>query len=318
MTTSEIERITAPTEDRNPRTLEIDRLPTIDILRLINAEDATVPAAVAAVLPEVAVAVEFAVEALQAGRRVHYFGAGTSGRIAVLDASELLPTFAIDTDRVVAHLAGGSSALERAMEDVEDSAEGGAVDAAGVVAGDVAVGLSASGRTPYVAGALATARAAAAHTVLVSANPHAEIAPDVDVHIGMDTGPEALTGSTRMKAGTAQKLVLNAFSTAVMVRMGRSYSNLMVDVVASNAKLRGRLISMLMQATGADAGACTAALDEAGGEAKVALVCLLAPSTVDDARAALGGAGGIVRTALQTLATANGTKPTPNAPKENS
>ncbi|MEU7869441.1 N-acetylmuramic acid 6-phosphate etherase [Dactylosporangium sp. NPDC049140] len=288
----------SPTEERNPHTVYIDQLPTLDMLRLINAEDRKVAPAVAAVLPEVAAAVELAVAALRSGRRMHYFGAGTSGRMAVLDAAELHPTFGVGYERVVAHIAGGLSALHTAAEGAEDDVELGAAAAAGLGPGDVAVGATASGTTPYVAGALRAARAAGASTVLVSANPAAPLADLADVHIAVDTGPEAITGSTRMKAGTAQKLVLNALSTAVMVRLGRTYSNLMTDMVASNSKLRDRQVRMLAQATGLPVPACTAALAEAGGDSKVALVALLAQTPVAEARRALEQTDGVVHAAL--------------------
>jgi N-acetylmuramic acid 6-phosphate etherase len=302
MTISRAIRIDAPTEDRNPRTADIDRLPTLDILTLINDEDSDVPAAVSRVLPQIAAAVDLAVTALQGGGRVHYFGAGTSGRIAVLDAAELVPTFALEPDTVVAHLAGGVAAFDQALEDVEDNQDEGETAASELGPRDVAVGLTASGRTPYVAGALSCARLAGASTVLISANPTAPLAALADVHIGVNTGPEVIAGSTRMKAGTAQKLVLNAFSTAVMIRIGRTYSNLMVHVVASNAKLRGRLVAMLGQATGASNEACEDALDAADGDAKIALLILLADVSPEQARGALAGSGGVVRRALQLLA----------------
>ncbi|WP_433086107.1 N-acetylmuramic acid 6-phosphate etherase [Dactylosporangium sp. CA-052675] len=291
----------SPTEERNPHTVYIDQLPTLDMLRLINAEDAKVAPAVSAVLPDVAEAVELAVTALRTGGRMHYFGAGTSGRMAVLDAAELHPTFGVGYERVVAHIAGGLPALHTAAEGVEDDAELGAAAAAELVAGDLAVGATASGATPYVGGALRAARAAGAGTVLISANPNAPLAELADVVIAVDTGPEAITGSTRMKAGTAQKLVLNALSTAVMVRLGRTYSNLMTDMVASNHKLRGRQVRMLAQATGLPAEACTAALAEAGGESKVALVALLAQTPAANARRALERSDGVVHAALAEL-----------------
>ncbi|WP_433615627.1 N-acetylmuramic acid 6-phosphate etherase [Dactylosporangium sp. CA-139114] len=291
----------SPTEERNPHTVAIDQLPTLDMLRLINAEDAKVAPAVSAVLPDVAEAVELAVTALRAGGRMHYFGAGTSGRMAVLDAAELHPTFGIGYERVVAHIAGGLPALHTAAEGVEDDAELGAAAAAELAAGDLAVGATASGTTPYVGGALRAARAAGAGTVLISANPNAPLAELADVVIAVDTGPEAITGSTRMKAGTAQKLVLNALSTAVMVRLGRTYSNLMTDMVASNRKLRGRQVRMLAQATGLPAEACTTALAEAGGESKVALVALLAQTPAANARRALERSDGVVHAALTEL-----------------
>ncbi|MEV4345229.1 N-acetylmuramic acid 6-phosphate etherase [Actinoplanes sp. NPDC049596] len=291
----------ARTEQRNPHSASIDEMSTLDLLTLINGEDRTVPAAVADVLPELAAAVELAVAALGSGRRVHYVGAGTSGRIAVLDAAELIPTFGLEPGRVVAHLAGGPQALTRPAENAEDDEIAGAAVAGQVVAGDLVVGVTASGRTPYVRAALAAARACGARTVLVSANPASPIASGVDVHIAPDTGPEVLTGSTRMKAGTAQKLVLNAFSTATMVRLGRTYSNLMTDMLASNAKLRDRRLRILAEATGADLDSCREALEAAGGDAKVAVVTLIAGTTAEAAGRALAESGGHIHQALRQL-----------------
>ncbi|WP_432840539.1 N-acetylmuramic acid 6-phosphate etherase [Dactylosporangium sp. CA-092794] len=290
-----------PTEERNPDTVHIDRLSTLDMVRLINAEDQKVAPAVAAVLPAIAAAAELAVAALRGGRRLHYFGAGTSGRMAMLDAAELYPTFGAGPDQVVAHLAGGLSALHTAVEGAEDDADLGAAAAAETGAGDVALGVAASGATPYVRGALRAARTAGAGTVLLTANPAAPLAELADVVIAVDTGPEAITGSTRMKAGTAQKMVLNTLSTAVMVRLGRTYSNLMTDMVASNRKLRDRQVRMLVQATGLDVTRCAAALAEAGGEPKAALVALLAQTPPAAARAALSRTGGVVHAALREL-----------------
>ncbi|MCW2904640.1 MAG: glucokinase regulatory-like protein [Streptosporangiaceae bacterium] len=298
----EQERCDIPTEWRNPRTMELDTLPTIDVLRLINAEDERVPLAVATVLPQVAAVVDLAVESLRGGGRVHYFGAGTSGRLAVIDAAELPPTFGVDWDNVVAHNAGGLGALSQSVENVEDDADLGARDAAEVRPGDVAIGIAASGRTPYVVGALRTARRAGAHTALISANPLAPFGDEVDVHIGLSTGPEVISGSTRMKAGTATKLVLNAFSTTVMVQLGRTYSNLMVSVNALNGKLRGRLVRILMEATDMDARTCETALAEAGGDTRVALVSLLSGVPCEHAAVALRDGNGSVREALRKLA----------------
>jgi len=300
------ERVQAPTEQRNHRTTEIDRLSTLEMLRLINADDSAVPRAVAETLPVLARAVDLAVTALTAGGRIHYFGAGTSGRLGVLDAAELMPTFNVEPGRVVAHLAGGLDAFARAAEDVEDSEDAGAADAADVRAGDVVLGLTASGRTPYVAGALAAAREAGAGTVLVSANPDAEIARLSDVHVCVETGPEVLAGSTRMKAGTAQKLVLNAFSTATMVRLGRTYSNLMTSVVVYNDKLHGRMVAILVEATGADMASCVRVLTESHGDLKLALVRLLGQVDQQRALAALNAGHGVVRAALQTLSSERG------------
>ena len=290
-----------PTEVRNPRTTEIDVLPTIEVLRLINAEDTLVPPAVAAVLPQVARAVDLEVEALRGGGRVHYFGAGTSGRLAVLDAAELPPTYGIEPGMVVAHHAGGIGAISRALEGVEDDASLGARDASDVRRGDLVVGVTASGRTPYVVGALRSAASAGAHTVLISSNPAAVVGTEVEVHIAVDTGPEAVSGSTRMKAGTAAKLVLNAMSTATMVRLGRTYSNLMVSMSALNSKLRGRLVKILVEATGMDAETCENALADAAGDTRTALVSLLCEVSPGRAAEALAGSGGSVREAMRTI-----------------
>ena len=293
--------VEAPTEQRHPLSDDLDLLPTADLLRLINREDATVAPAVAATLPQLEQAVDLAVAALRGGGSVHYFGAGTSGRVAAMDAAELPPTFGVDPSRVVAHHAGGAAALGTALENVEDDEATGARDADVLAPGDLAVGLTASGRTPYVAGALAEARRRGVPTVLVSANPAAEIAPHADVHVAPDTGPEVLTGSTRMKAGTAQKLVLNAFSTAVMVRLGHTYSNLMTGVVAKNAKLRGRMVGILAQATGCDLDTCADVLADSGGALRVALGRLLGGVDAATARDALDAGDGVVRAALDHL-----------------
>ncbi|MQA25526.1 MAG: N-acetylmuramic acid 6-phosphate etherase [Micromonosporaceae bacterium] len=296
--------MTSPTEARNPRTRQIDRLSTTEILRLINDEDLHVPTAVTAVLDRLAIAVDLAAEALRGGGRVHYFGAGSSGRIGFMDAAELRPTFSAPDGWFCAHQAGGPEALLRAVEAAEDDAAAGEAEARECVRrGDVAVGLSASGRTPYVLGALRGAQAEGGHTVMVTANPNP--AGDVaDVFVGVDTGPEVIAGSTRMKAATAQKLVLNAFSTAVMIRLGRVYSNLMVSLVATNAKLRNRMVSILMEATGLGRRECEAALVAADGEVKTALVSLLGNAEIAESRRALRSSHDRVRDALAQLSAA--------------
>lgn len=300
--TGETVRVDAPTERTNSNTEGIDLLPTVEILRVLNTEDRTVPEAVSHVLPELAKAVDLAVGALRSGGRVHYVGAGTSGRLAVLDAAELVPTYNVPPNWFVAHQAGGSQAFREAVENAEDdSASGASSIKAEATGADLVFGLTASGRTPYVKGALAAARRLGAATALVSANPEAEPDTNADVTIAVDTGPEPVTGSTRMKAGTAQKLILTSFSTAVMIRLGRTYSNLMVSMVATNAKLRGRTISILRQATDADEDACERALSEAGGDLKSALVHLLTGVNVERAAAALAVADGHVRDALRSL-----------------
>ena len=293
-----------PTEQRNPSTFDLDTMPTMEILRLINAEDEKVAAAVSDVLPEIGVMVERAVEALRRGGRVHYFGAGTSGRLAVLDAAELPPTFGIDRGRIIGHNAGGLGALYQSVENVEDDADLGARDADAIRTGDVAIGIAASGRTPYVVGALRAAAGAGAFTALVSANPSAPFGREVDLHVAPATGPEVISGSTRMKAGTATKLVLNAFSTAVMVRLGHTYSNLMIGVTAMNGKLRRRLVRILTEATGLDPETCEEALAEAGGDTRVALVALLCEVSATSAAVALQDSGGTIREAVARLSRA--------------
>ncbi|MEV0082156.1 N-acetylmuramic acid 6-phosphate etherase [Saccharopolyspora sp. NPDC050642] len=294
-------RVDAPTERSNPRTRDIDLLPTLDILHVLNGEDRTVPVAVGQVLPELARAVDMAVAALRAGGRVHYVGAGTSGRLAVLDAAELIPTFNVPPTWFVAHQAGGPEAFRRAVENAEDDVDSGAAaireDASGL---DFVLGLAASGRTPYVLGALDAARQIGAGTALVTSNPDVGPVP-ADVVIAVDTGPEPISGSTRMKAGTAQKLVLTSFSTAVMIRMGRTYSNLMVSMLATNAKLRGRTIGILQEATGASEEVCSTALTAADGDLKTALVHLLTGVDIERAAAALAVSDGHVRDALRAV-----------------
>lgn len=295
-------RVVSPTEKRNPNSMDLDLMSTSEVLRIINAEDATVAPAVTRVLDSVAVAVQFAVSALRSGHRVHYFGAGTSGRLAVLDAAELAPTYNAPADWFCAHLAGGPEAMWRAVEDAEDDDLAGSREAVSCVQpGDVAIGLAASGRTPYVLGALRAAASVGARSVLISGDPNAGAASEVDVFIGIDTGPEVVTGSTRMKAATAQKLVLNSFSTAVMVGLGRVYSNFMIDLVATNAKLRGRMISILMEATGYDEPTCAEAVSGAGGDLRLALVALLSGADWAEAKAALARSDQRVREAVALL-----------------
>lgn len=287
-----------PTEQRNPRTVDIDQRSTLEVLRLLNAENATVADAVGNALPDLAVAVDWVVEAIRGGGRVHYFGAGTSGRIAVLDAAEVGPTFGTPDGLFTAHQAGGEAALRSAVEGVEDDEALGGRDAATVDAGDVAIGITASGRAPYVAGALRAARAAGARTVLLSSNPAAPLASLAGCHVVTDTGPEAIAGSTRLKAGSAHKMVLNNLSTTAMVLLGRTYSNLMVSVNGLNSKLRARQVSILREASGAPLDRCREALHQCGGDLRPALVCLLSGLSPEAAREALRAARGSVRGAL--------------------
>jgi N-acetylmuramic acid 6-phosphate etherase len=296
-----IECAGSPTEERNPGTLDIDTLPTLSVLDRLNDEDARAAGAVRRALPPLAVLVDEAARRMAAGGRVHYFGCGTSGRLAVLDAAELTPTFGLPPGTVSAHLAGGDPAVLRAVEGAEDDQAAGATDATGVRTADVAIGLSASGAAPYVGAALRRARRSGAFTALMTSNPGAPLRAVADVFVCADTGPEAITGSTRLKAGTAQKMLLNGFSTALMVRRGRTYSNLMVHVAPVNAKLRARQVRLLAQATGYPAVPCATALEEAAGDLRVALVALLSGADSGASRTALARAGGVVRTAVGAL-----------------
>jgi N-acetylmuramic acid 6-phosphate etherase len=286
------------TEMRNERTTEIDMVETLELLQLLNAEDATVASAVAATLPVLAEVVDHTVARLRAGGHVHYFGAGSSGRIGVLDAAEVVPTFGAEPGLFVAHHAGGQRAVARAIEAAEDIASLGADDAAQLTAVDVAIGLTASGVTPYVAGALRQARAAGALTALVSSNPAAPLAQLADYSLLPDTGPEAIAGSTRLKAATAQKIMLNSLSTAVMIRLGRTYSNLMVALSGTNEKLRRRQLAILMETSGAAEITCRAALEQCDGDLRRAILCLLAGLMPESAERALAAADGSVRAAL--------------------
>lgn len=276
----------AATEEPNPRTADLDQLTSADVVATIIAEDAGLNDAVAAVADRIGDLVEIAVGCLDAGGRVHYVGAGTSGRLGVLDAVELLPTYGVGSEQVVAHLAGGLEAMTNAVEGAEDDEAAGARAVADVTEADLVIGLTASGRTPYVAGALGWARAAGAATALIATNSEAELADVADVAVLVDTGREAVTGSTRMKAATAQKMVLNTFSTATMVRRGKTYGNLMIEVVPTNEKLRARIVRMLVQASGLDAGHCATVLADSP-DTRTALVALLADVDPDEAAGAL-------------------------------
>jgi N-acetylmuramic acid 6-phosphate etherase len=291
----------SPTEARSDRSLDIDVLPTLSVLELINDEDLSVAGAVRRALPELALVVDAASRALRDGGHVHYFGAGTSGRLAVLDAAELGPTFGLPAGVVVAHIAGGETALVEAAEGAEDDAAAGAAAAEGVTARDVVIGLSASGSASYVGGALRHAASAGAVTALFTSNPRAPLAAHASVIVCADTGAEVITGSTRLKAGTAQKLLLNSFSTALMVRDGRTFSNLMIRLAPVNEKLRGRQVRLLSQASGAPAADGAAALAAADGDVRVALVMLLSGAHPAAARAALEQSGGSARVAIARL-----------------
>jgi N-acetylmuramic acid 6-phosphate etherase len=288
------------TEQVNPRTRNLDQCSTLDLLTLMNEEDWRVPAAVAEALPAVAEAVELIAGALGRGGRLFYVGAGTSGRLGVLDAYECPPTFGTPPELVQALVAGGV-ARDRADESAEDDPALGAADLAGrgLTAADVVVGIAASGRTPYVVGALEYARSAGASTVALACSRGSVIGALADRAIEVAVGPEALTGSTRLKAGTAQKLVLNMISTATMVKLGKAYGNFMVDMQPSNGKLRQRARGIVAMATGADEAAVEAAMSATGEQMKASIVMLLAGVSADEAFRRLEGAGGVVREALR-------------------
>lgn len=288
------------TEQVNPRTRNLDQCSTLELLTLMNEEDWRVPAAVAEALPAVAEAVELIAGALRRGGRLFYVGAGTSGRLGVLDAYECPPTFGTPPELVQALVAGGV-ARDRADESAEDDPALGAADLAGrgLTAADVVVGIAASGRTPYVVGALEYARSAGASTVALACSRGSAIGALADRAIEVAVGPEALTGSTRLKAGTAQKLVLNMISTATMVKLGKAYGNFMVDMQPSNGKLRQRARGIVAMATGADEAAVEAAMSATGEQMKASIVMLLAGVSAEEAFRRLEGAGGVVREALR-------------------
>ncbi|RUV04564.1 N-acetylmuramic acid 6-phosphate etherase [Mesorhizobium sp. M6A.T.Cr.TU.017.01.1.1] len=295
---SELERLVS--EDRNPKTMDIDLLPTIDILRKINDEDRGVPAAIEKVIPEIAAAVDRIVAAFQKGARLVYMGAGTSGRLGVLDASECPPTFGVPESMVVGLIAGGPDALVRSAEGAEDDPKQGmkALQEINLTADDVVVGIAVSGRTPYVIGGLTYARQVGATTVALSCNAKSIIAGLADIAISPLVGPEVLTGSTRLKSGTAQKLVLNMLTTASMIRIGKSYQNLMVDLNPSNKKLVARAVRIVMQTTGCAAQQARQALDQTGNDVKLAILVRITGMGVEEAREALGNAGGFLRKAI--------------------
>ena len=288
------------TEQRNPASMELDQLSSMALVTLMNQEDAQVIHAVHAALPQIAQAVDQIAAALDAGGRWFVMGAGTSGRLALLDAVELLPTFGLSQDVVIPLLAGGEGAFVRSVENAEDRPELGAADLAerGLTAQDVVLGVAASGRTPYVLGGLAYARSVGAATIALACNPDSPMAAAADLAITVVTGPEVLTGSTRLKAGTAQKLVLNMLSTATMVKLGKTYSNLMVDVQPTNEKLRQRATRIVAEITELPTADAQALLEQADWEVKTATVMGLAQVDASEARRRLTVQRGRVRAAV--------------------
>jgi N-acetylmuramic acid 6-phosphate etherase len=291
---------TLTTEARNEKSMRLDSADTLEILRIINEEDQKVALAVQKVLPDVQVAVEYAVQSLSLGGRLIYVGAGTSGRLGVLDAVECPPTFSTSPETVLGLMAGGEKAFVQAVEGAEDNEEWGERDLReiGLTDRDTVVGIAASGRTPYVIGALKYARRIGARTVALSCNERARISQEADQAIEVVVGPEVLAGSTRMKAGTAQKMVLNMISTATMVKLGKVYENLMVDVNISNRKLKERAIEIIRTVTGVSRERAEESLEQARHEVKTAIVMIKAETTYERAVRLLERANGNVRRAL--------------------
>ena len=265
------------TEQRNPNSMHVDSLSALEIVQLMNQEDKQVPLAIEKCLPQIAQAVECIVAAFQQGGRLVYIGAGTSGRLGVLDASECPPTFGVSPEMVKGIIAGGERALRHPIEGAEDSKAQAVVDLQTIQfsSKDVLVGIAASGRTPYVIGALEYAKSLGSVTVSIASNPNSAMANIVDIAIDTVVGPEVLTGSSRLKSGTAQKLVLNMLTTASMILMGKCYQNLMVDVQASNEKLKARAIRIVMQATDCDKALAEETLKQADQNAKLAIMMIL-------------------------------------------
>ncbi|GJB99616.1 N-acetylmuramic acid 6-phosphate etherase [Aeromonas caviae] len=284
------------TETRNPASVEIDQLSTLEMLRVINQEDQQVALAVGQLLPEIARAVDAIAAAFGKGGRLVYIGAGTSGRLGILDASECPPTYGVSAEQVIGLIAGGHKAILQAVENAEDDAELGAQDLKNIqfCANDVLVGIAASGRTPYVLGAMAHASAVGATVCSISCNPGSPLARAADISMVAVVGPEIVTGSSRMKAGTAQKLILNMLSTGAMIRTGKVYGNLMVDVEATNAKLVERQKRIVMEATDCDRTTAERALAEADNHCKTAIVMILAGLTADEARHRLQSSNGFI------------------------
>ena len=287
-------------ESRNPDTMDLDTLSTLEMLTCINDEDKKVPEAIRLVIPDIAQAVDLAAKALQDGGRLIYLGAGTSGRLGVLDASECPPTFGVPHGMVIGLIAGGPGALLKAVEGAEDDMSLGERDLRDLqlTATDMVVGLAASGRTPYVIGALRYARQLGCPTAAISCNPDSPIAQEAQVAISPVVGPEALTGSTRMKSGTAQKLVLNMLSTGAMVKLGKVYQNLMVDVKATNVKLVDRACRIVVEATGASRLEAENALSQTEFEVKPAILMILKEVSAAQARLDLQQHNGYLRAAL--------------------
>ncbi|MBC2019031.1 N-acetylmuramic acid 6-phosphate etherase [Listeria seeligeri] len=289
------------TEERNKKTIDLDTLSPKEILAVMNEEDATVPTAIKNVLPQIELIVSGVISSFQTGGRLIYLGAGTSGRLGVLDAAECVPTFGVAKEQVVGLIAGGEKAFVAAIEGAEDSKTLGENDLKQIklAANDFVIGIAASGRTPYVIGALDYAKSVGAKTGAISCNANAEISAHADIAVEIVTGAEILTGSTRLKAGTAQKLVLNMISTASMVGIGKVYKNLMVDVLPTNKKLEERSKRIIMEATEVDYETASKFYELAEKHVKVAIVMILTNSTKEIALEKLSEAKGFVRNTIQ-------------------
>lgn len=295
---AELEQLVS--EARNPNSMSIDLLPTEEVLAIMNREDALVPDAVARVIPQIAKAVDEIVRAFRQGGRLIYIGAGTSARLGVLDASECPPTFSVPEGMVVGLIAGGPKAILHAVEGAEDDTEEGKrnLQEISLSSMDVVVGIAVSGRTPYVVGALSYAQSIGAKTISLACNPHSTLADMADIAISPVVGPEVVTGSTRLKSGTAQKLVLNMLTTASMIRIGKTYENLMVDVTISNQKLHARAIRIIAEATGCSADVAEIHLAKSDNNVKLAILMILTGLQVAEAQAALLRHDGFLRKAL--------------------
>lgn len=288
------------TELRNPNSMDLDVMSSFEIVQLMNNEDKKIPEAIEAELNKIAEVVDAVADAFNAGHRLFYIGAGTSGRLGVLDASECPPTFGVDKNQVVGLIAGGDTALRNAVEKAEDSEDLAAKDLAGknLEVGDVVIGLAASGRTPYVIGGLEFAKSIGCVTASIACSKNSEIGKVADIAIEAVPGPEVLTGSTRLKSGTTQKMICNMITTAAMVRTGKAYENLMVDVVQSNAKLHTRAENIVIEATGVSRDEARRLIDQANGKVKVAIVMHMANCSYDVAEEKLLNFDGHVRKAI--------------------
>lgn len=288
------------TETRNPDTMTLDQMSALELVTVMNREDHKVPEAIALALPQIASTVEVVEQAFRKGGRLFYLGAGTSGRLGVLDASECPPTFGVDPGMVVGLIAGGDRALRFPVEGAEDDRSLGKQDLMdhNLVPSDVVIGIAASGRTPYVLGALDYAHGIGCKTAAIACNLHSAIGQAADIAIEVSVGPEVLTGSTRLKAGSAQKMILNMITTGAMVRTGKAYQNLMVDVVQSNEKLRTRAENIVMAATDVSREQARHTIDEANGKVKLAITMILTGKDAASAQALLDQSGGSVHNAL--------------------